>query len=132
MRKQVILLDEDQDDWALVEDSLKELELDVSILYLSDSLALFRHLEQGHKPAFVLADFNSVPDNGLDVLKKMKGDERWQDIPVFILSEQTDDRLRSECYRHGASALIRKPDSHQGTLKKIGSFFRYWFEVVEN
>lgn len=131
MGKQVILLDEDRDDWALVQDSLIELQIDVSLRYISNSQELFEHLEHQPKPALILADYNAVPDNGLQVIKKLKSHPTWSDIPVFILSETHNDAIRSECYKHGASGFIKKPDTHEGTLKKINTFFRYWFDVVE-
>ena len=131
MNKKVILLDGDHDDWLLVQDSLSELGLEVAINFISNSDALFHHLSNNPKPALILADYNSVPENGIQIVKKLKSNTHWCDIPVFILSETNDDHLRSECYRYGASGFIRKPATHEGTLKKINSFFRYWFDVVE-
>lgn len=131
MSKKVIFLEEDSDDWTLVEDSLQELGIEASINFVPDSTALFAALEKGALPALILVDFNAVPENGLEVLQRIKRTESWQAIPVVILSESNDEKYRAACYRSGASAFIKKPDTHEESLRKIGTFFRYWFEVVE-
>ena len=131
MRKQMVLLDEDKDDWMLVQDSIKELGLDVSIQFISNSEELFHYLREGNRPAFILVDFNALPDNGLEVLKKLKSNINWKEIPVCILSENREEKYKQECYRLGASAFILKPSTHAETLTKIETFFRYWTDVVE-
>ena len=79
----------------------------------------------------MLIDYNSVPENGIEVLKKLKSDANYNDIPVVILSDNSLPKYKNECYRHGASSFIKKPDSAEATNKKIAAFFNYWFHVVE-
>ena len=56
---------------------------------------------------------------------------RNNDIPVVILSDSDHPKFRKKCYALGASSYIRKPDKLGETNKKIGTFFKYWFEVAE-
>lgn len=131
MDKYVILLEEDRDDWSLVKETLLELDMDIPLRFFSDSQEMFNHLEKNEKPALVLVDYNALPDNAIGVLKKFKSDAALREIPVVVLSDSDQDRYKSECYALGASSFIRKPDTVEGTRKKIGTFFRYWLEVVE-
>jgi hypothetical protein len=43
----------------------------------------------------------------------------------------TSLRPRAFAVKPGAASFIKKPDTHQQTQQKIGTFFKYWFEVAE-
>jgi CheY-like chemotaxis protein len=131
MDKYVILLEEDTDDQSLVRDTMSELDLDIPIQFFSDSEQMFLFLESKGKPSLILVDYNSAPESGIDVLKKLKSMKEFSEIPVVILSESDHPFYKNECYAHGASSFIKKPDTMEGTRKKIGTFFNYWLDVVE-
>ena len=131
MDKYVLMLEDDKDDRSLVKETLSELVIDVPLRFFSSSEDLFEYLSQADKPSLILLDDNSTPDDGMTVLRKLKSDARFQEIPVVILSENDLPSARKESYLLGASSFIKKPDSLEGTRKKIGLFFTYWLEVVE-
>ena len=131
MRKPVFFLEEDQDDWSLVKDTLAELGLEVPIRFFSDSTQFFQILETEPSPSLLMVDYNALPENGLQVLQRIKSHPNWTSLPVVILSDSSSEVLRDECYRYGASSFIKKPDTHAGTRDKIATFFKYWFNVVE-
>jgi two-component system response regulator len=60
-------------------------------------------------PAVVLLDLNLPKINGLEVLRRLRADERTKLVPVVVLtaSKEEEDVLRS--YSFGANAYIRKP-----------------------
>lgn len=83
------------------------------------------------RPSIILLDYNSRPLGGIDVLKKIKLNYQYNDIPVIILSEVADPVIVSECYRLGASSYITKPFTEKQAKQKIESFFSYWLSVAE-
>jgi CheY-like chemotaxis protein len=131
MNRFVLMLEGDGDDRYITQQALSELNIDISIKFLSDSTEFFTFLSNAEKPTLILADYNSTPDNGFDVLKKLKSDPNLSDIPVVILSDSDHPKYKNECYKYGASSFIKKPDTLEATNKKIASFFNYWFNVVE-
>ena len=131
MNRFVLMLEGDRDDRYITQQTLDDLNIDVSIRFLSNSTEFFNFLSGSAKPVLLLVDYNSNPDNGVEVLKKLKSDPSCSDIPVVILSDSDQPKYRNECYKLGASSFIKKPNSHEGTNKKIASFFNYWFHVVE-
>lgn len=131
MNRFVLMLEGDGDDRYITQQTLSELSIDIPIKFLSASIEFFNFLSQSDKPALILVDYNSVPENGLEVLKKLKSDAMFSDIPVVILSDSDHPKYKNECYKFGASSFIKKPDSVEGTNKKIAAFFNYWFDVVE-
>ena len=131
MNRFVLMLEGDGDDRYITQQTLTELGIDIPIRFFSNSTALFDFLTSSARPALILIDYNSNPDNGLEVLKKLKSNANYNTIPVVILSDSDHPRYKNDCYKHGASSFIRKPDSIEATNKKIAAFFHYWFDVVE-
>jgi CheY-like chemotaxis protein len=131
MNRFVLMLEGDGDDRYITQQTVSELNIDISIKFLSDSTQFFTFLSGAEKPALILVDYNCTPDNGLDVLKKLKSDPKLCDIPVVILSDSDLPKYKNACYKYGASSFIKKPDTLEDTNKKIASFFSYWFDVVE-
>ena len=127
----VLMLDEDTDDHSLLSETLQDLNINVPIRFFRTSSELFEFLPGLNQSALLLVDYNSQPENGLEVLKRVKGDERFRHLPVVVLSDSTLLKYRDECYAEGASVFIRKPDRVEGTERKISLFFRFWFEVAE-
>jgi CheY-like chemotaxis protein len=60
-------------------------------------------------PQVVLLDLDLPKGGGLEVLRRLKADERTRDIPVIVLTASTRDRDIGECRRLGAANYIVKP-----------------------
>lgn len=131
MSKSVWIVEDDSDDRYLTRETLSELGIRVPVTFLSSSDELFESLAGPELPSLILVDYNTLPHNGLEVLKRIKSHEAHSKIPVVILSDNDLPRYKDECYRQGASSFIKKPDTLEGTSRKIGIFFSYWLEVVE-
>ena len=131
MNRFVLMLEGDGDDQYLTEQILSELDINISVKFLSNSTELFNFLSPFNKPVLILIDYNSIPDNGIAVLKKLKSNTTYNDIPVVILSDSDHPNYKNECYQNGAISFIKKPDTVDATNKKIASFFNYWLNVVE-
>ena len=126
----ICMLEDDSDDRYLTQEVTENLGFDLHIDFFSSSHDLLNSLAEKNAD-LILLDYNSTPENGLDVLKKLKRIDGAKSIPVVILSDSLEPRHRNECYAAGASAVVIKPRSMQETKRKISSFFTYWTEVVE-
>lgn len=131
MDRFILMLEEVADDRYITREALQELHIDVAIRFVSESTELFATLAQGEMPALILADYNTAPDNALEVLRKLKDNKTWCDIPVVILSENGSAIYRKSCYAAGASTFVTKPLNSEQTRQKIKTFFSYWLEVAE-
>jgi CheY-like chemotaxis protein len=127
----VAMLEDDSDDRLLTNEILSDLNFDLHIDFFTTSENLIQSLLQ-KQPNLVLVDFNSTPENGLQVLRRIKSQQDLQGLPVVILSDSDLPQYRTECYTHGASSFITKPKSLDETRKKIRTFFSYWLEVAES
>jgi two-component system chemotaxis response regulator CheY len=57
----------------------------------------------------VLSDYNMPDMNGLEMLKQMKQNEMWKDIPVIMVTTEGSSERIEEFMKTGASAYIKKP-----------------------
>jgi len=77
-----------------------------------------------HRPDMILLD-QYMPDmTGLDVIKKLKADERLADIPVMFLTADETGTVDSNCFRLGAVDCIHKPASREVLLMRLNSRLR--------
>ena len=130
-RKTILMLEDDGDDRYITETAISDLGLDVEIKFFSNSDKFLEFLMANERPYLLLIDYNSTPDNGLEVLKKIKSLETVRDLPVIILSDSISEKYKNDCYAYGASSFIKKPQTVDATANKIETFFKYWFSVAE-
>lgn len=133
-------------DVLLVEDNINDAELAIRQLkkhHLANNLF---HVEDGEAaldflfgtgrfegrrdiffpPKVVLMDIQMPKLNGIDVLRKMKADERTHKIPVVILTSSNQDPDISTCYELGASSYIVKPVDFERFSVAIRDIGFYW------
>ena len=125
------MLEDDSDDRYLTKEVVDSFGVAIQIHFFFQSEDLLPALE-AVKPNLILVDYNSTPENGVQVLKKLKADSKLRKIPVVILSDSNLEQYRTECYVEGASGFVLKPTTQQTTISKINSFFTYWTEVAES
>ena len=80
-------------------------------------------------PKLVLLDLKLPKVDGLEVLRKVKGDARTMPIPVVILTSSREERDLVESYKLGVNSYIQKPvdfDQFRRTIRDAGL---YWLVV---
>ena len=71
------------------------------------------------RPDLILLDINMPGENGYDVIKKLKADERCSDIPVIFLSSKGDRESVTRGFRLGAADYVQKPFSDSHLIERI-------------
>lgn len=91
----------------------------------------FAHRQAAEQPAIVMLDLNLPKIGGLEVLARMRADERTRLTPVVVLtsSDEENDRLRS--YRDGANSFVRKPVAFSEFAEKVAHMGVYWLATNE-
>jgi DNA-binding response OmpR family regulator len=75
---------------------------------LTDAQLVEQHI-QASRPDAILLDISLVPGSGLDVCRRLKSDDRFKDIPILLLSGQTDPQTKAAGFEAGANDFIPKP-----------------------
>ncbi|MEW6418095.1 MAG: response regulator [Nitrospirota bacterium] len=83
-------------------------------------------------PGLILLDLKLPKVDGIDILRKIKGDRRRKIIPVVVLTSSKEERDLIESYDLGVNSYIRKPvdfDQFVNTVKQVGF---YWLLLNES
>lgn len=82
-------------------------------------------------PAMVLLDLKLPRLDGLEVLRRLRGDARTRTLPVVVMTSSREDEDRATCYGAGANSYVRKPvdfDRFADAVRQVG---QYWLSLNE-
>ena len=88
-----------------------------------------RHIEDS--PNVVLLDLKLPKVDGLEVLRRMKGDPRTRMIPVVVLTSSREDRDITESYQLGVNSYIVKPVNFEQFTEAVRQLGLYWLLMNE-
>lgn len=80
-------------------------------------------------PKVVLMDLRMPKVGGIEVLRRLKEDERTRAIPVVVLTSSKEDRDREESYQLGVNSFISKPVEFDEFAKTVSGLGLYWLLV---
>lgn len=82
-------------------------------------------------PTLVLLDLKLPRIEGLEVLRRIRGDERTRLLPVVILTSSTLDEDLVAGYSLGANAYVRKPVDFEAFVEAAKTLGLFWLMVNE-
>src|SRR2546428_6245909 len=80
-------------------------------------------------PRAILLDLNLPKADGLDVLRRLKRDERTRTIPVVVLTSSAEQPDIAAAYRLGANSYIVKPVDFEAFSRAVSDLGLYWLLV---
>lgn len=139
------MTNENQVEILLVEDNISDAELTIRALKKKNLANNLIHLKNGAEaldfifgqgefsgrdvnrtPKVILLDLKMPKINGLEVLARIKGDERTKKIPVVVLTSSKEDPDINACYAFGVNSYIVKPVEFDNFLKAVSELGFYW------
>ena len=82
--------------------------------------------EKYPRPDLILLDIQMPKLDGFQVLEKLKADDRYNFIPVVMLTSSKKDEDVVKSYRSGAVSFIQKPVNYEEFKKVVDGFNFYW------
>lgn len=83
------------------------------------------------RPQLVLLDLKLPKIDGLEVLRRIRADERIQFLPVVILTSSKEERDLIEGYKLGANSYIQKPVDFSRFVDAVRQLELYWLVLNE-
>lgn len=136
----ILLAEDDEDDYLLIIDALRESRLANEMHWVTDGEHLmdylyrrgeYRDSDKSPTPGIILLDLNMPRKDGREALEEIKSDPTLRKIPIIVLtsSKSEEDTLRS--YDLGVNSFIRKPVKFEEFVDMVKILGKYWFEIVE-
>lgn len=136
MRHSAILLVEDNpDDEALTLRAFRKNNIANDVVVARDGQQALDYLfgegaYQGRDvedtPHLVLLDLKLPKVSGLEVLQRLRRDERTRRVPVVILTTSDEDQDRCRGYDLGANSYVRKPVDFNEFIDAVRQIGLYW------
>jgi two-component system response regulator len=136
MENKVILLVEDnQDDEELTIRTLKKNNILNDIVVAHDGIEALDYLfgtgkykdrDMNVMPVIIMLDIKLPKISGLEVLKRVRSDEKTKLLPVVILTSSDEERDLIESYKLGANSYVRKPVNFSQFQKAVQQLALYW------
>ena len=83
-------------------------------------------------PQIILLDLKLPKVDGLEVLRRLRNDERTKLLPVVVLTSSKEERDLIESYSLGANSYIRKPVNFAQFTEAIRQLGLYWLVLNES
>ncbi|MBI4483970.1 MAG: response regulator [Acidobacteria bacterium] len=141
MKERVILLVEDNPkDEALTLRALKKNNVRNEVVVVHDGAEALDYVfatgayvgrNPTDLPAVVLLDLKLPKIDGLEVLRRIRADERTKLLPVVILTSSNEQRDLLEGYSSGANSYVRKPVEFTGFSDAVCQLGLYWLILNE-
>lgn len=109
---QLLLADDDADDWFLFHEALEQIPVDTKLRTASNGSQLMTMLlKPTHHTDVLFLDLNMPLKNGLDCLKEIRANKVLRKLPVVIFSTSVAEKILGDLYALGAILYIKKPNS---------------------
>jgi CheY-like chemotaxis protein len=129
--KQIMLIEDNPDDRDLTIRSLKKNNVLNPITVARDGAEALAMLlgddDRDHdNPALILLDLKLPKVDGLEVLRRIRADERTRVVPVLVLTSSVEDQDLRAAYDLGANGYVRKPVTFSEFNEAVHTVGLFW------
>jgi two-component system, response regulator len=131
----ILLVEDNPDDQALTLRALKKNNIRNDVVIADDGVEALDFLfatgthagrDLSVMPDVVLLDLKLPKVDGLEVLKRMRANERTRLLPVVVLTSSVEDEDRIKSYGLGANSYVRKPVDFGEFTEAVRQLGLYW------
>lgn len=132
--KVILLVEDDPDDESLTVRALTKNKILNRIIVAHDGAEALDYLfgkEKRPLPELVLLDLKLPKVDGLEVLRRIRGEERTKMLPVIIFTSSKEDKDVVNGYKLGCNSYVRKPVDFDQFVEAVHQLQLYWLLLNE-
>lgn len=138
--KTILLVEDNPDDEALAIRALKRHHLSNQVIVAHDGVEALEYLfctgryaerDIKFKPTVVLLDLKLPRVDGLEVLRRLREDDRTKLLPIVVLTTSSEEQDMLNSYSLGCNSYIRKPVDFVQFSEAIRQLGMYWLLMNE-
>ena len=138
--KVILLVEDNPDDEALTLRALKKNHVLNEVVVVRNGLEALDYLfatgayadrDRRVIPQLILLDLKLPKMDGLEVLRRIRADDRTRLLPVVILTSSDEERDVIEGYKLGANSYVRKPVEFTQFAEAVRQLQLYWLVLNE-
>jgi two-component system, response regulator len=131
----LLLVEDNEDDEVLTLRALKKHHIANDIVVARDGVEALDYLfgsgahdgrDTKIQPQLMLLDLNLPRISGLEVLKRVRADERTRMLPIVVLTSSKEDEDVIQSYTLGANAYVRKPVEFAQFSEAVKTLGMFW------
>jgi two-component system response regulator len=138
--KMILLVEDNPDDEALTLRALKKNNIGNQLHVVRDGVEALEFIfctgayadrDPRDVPQVILLDLKLPKVDGLEVLRRIRSDERTQRQPVVILTSSTEQQDLVRSYNLGVNSYVRKPVDFNEFIEAVRQLGLYWLVLNE-
>jgi CheY-like chemotaxis protein len=137
--RDILLAEDNANDVELTLNALQKNNMANRVIVVRDGAQALDYLYRqgafanrgGDNPAVILVDLKMPKVDGLEVLRRIKGDAELKTIPVVILTSSREERDLVEGYQLGVNAYVVKPIHFDEFVQAVSQLGVFWALINE-
>ncbi|MBU1101832.1 MAG: response regulator [Bacteroidetes bacterium] len=134
----ILLIEDSPTDIELTVRALKKNHISNEIHVISDGAEALEYIfgsetkaRMNNNPKVIILDLKLPKVDGLEILKRLKGDENTKIIPVVVMTSSKEERDIVESYKLGVNSYIVKPVDFDKFVNSVNELGMYWVLLNE-
>jgi two-component system, response regulator len=138
--KAILLVEDNPDDEALTLRALRKNNISNRVVVAHDGVEALDYLfgtgthagrDVSDQPQVVLLDLKLPRIDGLEVLRRLRADERTRLLPIVVLTSSKEEQDVINGYKFGCNSYVRKPVNFDEFLEAARQLGLYWLLLNE-
>ncbi len=134
----ILIIEDNRHDAELILEALEGLDIGNRVRAIHDGVEALDYFfgpdgslkkADAHLPKLLLLDLKLPKVSGLEILKRIKSDERTMHVPTVIFTSSSESQDRSESYKLGADSYVVKPMDADTFSRYVHDIGKYWLSM---
>src|SRR5438477_1076325 len=122
----ILLVEDNPNDAELTQRALKKSEIGARLAIVRDGAEALEYLSSDRpKPKVIFLDLKLPKIDGIEVLRRIRAEDRTRSIPVIVLTSSQEERDISDRYKFGVNSYVVKPVEFDKFYKAVGDLGMY-------